>query len=485
MSGARRDAIVIGGGIGGLVAAIYLAKARRNVLLLEADEALGGRCRAATSLAGVRGSPGVHLLHALDPRVVSELGLTRRGLKFAVRDMPTVSLRQDGANLILRRDLHAAERAIAAVSPADAPAYRRHRTRIFALARAMRGLWWEDAAAVPRRNRFLAQLEATSAASLLNDLFESDALKGALAFDAVSPFEAGSALAPVWRASQEMCGLQGAMAVPLGGIPALADLLIAAALDARVEVRTRTRVTKVVLADNAAVGVELESGERIFARTVISGLSRHATLLDLVPTASAGFDETIALRRALPRMGDAAITFLLNAAPALGGRDAPQNARFIIADRLESFANADIAIREAQLPDELLIEAVLPTAIDPSLAPPGQHLLSVRVRNLPLAPKEGWPALSAKLAVRVVAALEPHAAHLRERIVGLDLRRPAETGEVCGRCLLSSYAQRIGTPIDGLFLCGGDAEPMDGISGRAGRIAAGIANRFLAREKRE
>src|SRR4029077_10641955 len=97
-----------------------------------------------------------------------------------------------------------------------------------------------------------------------------------------------------------------------------------------------------------------------------------------------------------------AITFLLNAAPALGGRDAPQNARFIIADRLESFANADIAIREAQLPDELLIEAVLPTAIDPSLAPPGQHLLSVRVRNLPLAPKEGWPALSAKLAVRVV-----------------------------------------------------------------------------------
>ena len=143
MSGARRDAIVIGGGIGGFVAAIYLAKARRNVLLLEAEDALGGRCRAATSLAGVRGFPGVHLLHALDPRVVSELGLTRRGLKFAIRDMPTVSLRQDGSNLILRRDIHAAERAIAAVSPADARAYRRHRTRIFALARAMRELWWK------------------------------------------------------------------------------------------------------------------------------------------------------------------------------------------------------------------------------------------------------------------------------------------------------------------------------------------------------
>ena len=418
MSGARRDAIVIGGGIGGLVAAIYLAKAGRNVLLLEAEGTLGGRCRAATSLAGVRGCPGVHLLHALDPRVVSELGLTRRGLKFAVRDMPTVSLRQDGSNLILRRDIHAAERAIAAVSPADARAYGRHRTRIFALARAMRGLWWEDAAVVPRHSRFLAQPEAMSAASLLNDLFESDALKGALAFDAVSPFEAGSALALVWRASQEMCGLQGAMAVPVGGIPALADLLIAAALAAGVEVRTHTRVAQIVLAENTAAGVELESSERIFARTVISSLPRHATLLDLAPTASAGFDETIALRHALSRTGDAAITFLLNAPPALGGRDAPQNARFIIADRLESYANADTSVREARFPDELLIEAVLPTAIDPSLAPPGQHLLSVRVRNLPLAPKEGWPALSAKLAVRVVAALEPHAAHLRERIVG-------------------------------------------------------------------
>ena len=239
----------------------------------------------------------MHLLHALDPRVVSELGLTRRGLKFAIRDMPTVSLRQDGSNLILRRDIHAAERAIAAVSPADARAYRCYRTRIFALARAMRELWWEDAAMAPRRSRFLAQLEAMSAASLLNDQFESDALKAALAFDAVSPFEAGSALALVWRASQEMCGLQGAMAVPFGGIPALADLLIAAALDARVEIRTHARVTQIVLAENTAAGVELESGERIFARAVLSDLSRHATLLDLVPTASAGFDETIALRR--------------------------------------------------------------------------------------------------------------------------------------------------------------------------------------------
>jgi hypothetical protein len=83
-----------------------------------------------------------------------------------------------------------------------------------------------------------------------------------------------------------------------------------------------------------------------------------------------------------------------------------------------------------------------------------------------------------------VAALEPHTAHLRENIIGLDLRPPVAVNAACGKRLLSSYTDRIGTPIDGLLLCGSDAEPMDAISGRAGRIAASLAGRGLAREKR-
>ena len=128
-----------------------------------------------------------------------------------------------------------------------------------------------------------------------------------------------------------------------------------------------------------------------------------------------------------------------------------------------------------------MIEAVSPTAADPSLAPPGQYLLSVRVRGLPLAATKD---MSAKLVERVIAALEPHTAHLRERIVGLDVHPPVETGAFSGTRILASYAQRIGTPIEGLFLCGGAAEPMDVISGRAGRISANLANAWLAREKR-
>jgi phytoene dehydrogenase-like protein len=178
--------------------------------------------------------------------------------------------------------------------------------------------------------------------------------------------------------------------------------------------------------------------------------------------------------------GEAAILFLLNAAPDFG---AP-NARFIIVDRLDTYAAAERAAREHRLPDELLIEVVVPTAADPSLALPGQHLLSVRVPGLPLAPDCGWPALPAALIKRVTAALAHHVPHLRERMIGIDIKLPTEEEPFSGVRLVSPFLSRIATPIEGLFLCGTAAEPMNAISGRAGRLAAGIARAWLAREKR-
>ena len=107
-----------------------------------------------------------------------------------------------------------------------------------------------------------------------------------------------------------------------------------------------------------------------------------------------------------------------------------------------------------------------------------------RVLGLPLMPKGGWPALSTKLVERIIAALERHTPHLRERIVGLDLRLPQEEEPFSAARLAASYAERVSTPIEGLFLCGIGAEPMNAISARAGRLAAGIAQAWLAREKR-
>ena len=315
--------------------------------------------------------------------------------------------------------------------------------------------------------------------ALLNERFESDTLNAALAFDAVTPFEPGSALTLVWRAAQEMCGLQGAVAVPRGGVAALADLLATVAQEAGVEIRTIARVAKLILADNAVIGVELEFGETIFASAILSSLCRRDTLLKLAPTGSAGLAGTFALRRDVPSTGDAAILFRLSAAPGPWRRG--RSAGFALYHRrpVGQLCLGRSRRTGSALPDDLLIEAVSPTAADASLAPPGQYLLSVRVRGLPLASTK-----SAKLVERVVAALEPHTVRLRERIAGLDVRPPVETAAFSGRRMLSSYAERVGTPIEGLFLCGGAAEPVDAISGRAGRISANLANAWLVREKR-
>ncbi len=479
----RIDAIVIGGGVGGLVASLYLRRAGRSVLLLEAQDTLGGVCRAIPSL---NIATGAATLSAIDPRMIDELDLLNKGLTFAIRDMPLAIPWPSGKTLLLGRDPHQAAQAIAVYSAADAQNYKRYRRELFALARALRPWWWEDAPGPlePRNSRaLLDRLEATSAAAYLNGWFETDALKVALAFDSVAPFEPGSALALVWRAAQEMCGLQGAVAVPKGGPAAFASILIALAKASGVEIRTGARVVRLSVDGDAVQGVELDSGERVASRCVLSSLSRRATLLDLAPTASAGFAETQRLIRSAPHTAEAHITLLLDESPALCGM--PANARTVIAERLDVWLDIDSSAHQGLLPDELMMEVVVPTAIEPDLAPPGQHALSVTVRGLPAVPQEGWAALSARLAEPVVNTLERHMRSLRAHITGIHFGLPdqiARDAEFSVSRALSPYHARIVTPVNGLFLCGSSAEPMDAVSGRAGRLAAEMAHTWLSPE---
>jgi len=474
------DAIVIGGSIGGLVAALYLRRAGRSVLLLEAQDTLGGACRP------VPPSAGAATLFAVDPRMIDELDLLNRGLTFAVRAVPLAIPWSNGKALLVGRDPHQAAQAIAVYSISDAQNYKRYRRELFALARSLRPWWWEDAPGpiAPRNaHALLERLEVTSAAAYLNGWFESDALKTALAFDAVAPYEPGSALALVWRAAQEMCGLQGAVAIPKGGPAAFADILIALAKASGVDIRTGARVMRLILDGDAVQGVELESGAKVLSRCVLSTLSRRATLLNLAPTASAGLAETQRLMGSAPSTGEAYITLVLDEAPDLSGM--PANARAVIAERLDCWLDADSSARQGQFPDELMMEVVIPTAMDPELAPPGQHVLSVTVCGLPVAPEERWPLLSARLAERVVSTLERRKRNLRAHLTGIYFGLPNESrrdSDFSVSRILSSYPARITTPLNGLFLCGSAAEPMDAVSGRAGRLAAGMAQRWLASE---
>jgi phytoene dehydrogenase-like protein len=331
----------------------------------------------------------------------------------------------------------------------------------------------------------LERLEVTSAVGYLNGWFESDLLKASLAFDSVAPFEAGSALALVWRAAQEMCGLQGAVAIPRGGPAALVDTLVALAKECGVEIRKNTCAAQLILDGHTIAGVELDSGEGVPCRSVLSSLSRRVTLLDLAPVASAGLAETQRLVRAAPYRGEAHIILVLDAMPDLGS--IPVTARIVMTEHLESWLNIDAAAHQGCLPDELMLEVVVPTIMDPGLAPPGQHVLSIRIRGLPVAAENGWPLLSTKLAERVVSALERRFKNLRAHIIGIHMTLPdkgvRDDVDFSVQRVLQPYSARIATPIDGLFLCGEAAEPMDAVSGRAGRLAARMAHACLAGKK--
>lgn len=466
------DVIVIGAGISGLAAAALLAREGRSVLVVDG--------------APPSPPPGAHTLHALDPSLLKALGLAKRGLKFAVRDMPLAGLRADGRHLILTRDARATALGLASHSAADAEAWPRVYAEVQALARAMRPCWWDanSCQTLAQLHDRLEPFRRMGAIAWLDSRFESEALKATLAFDAgcggLSPLEPGSALTLLWRAAQEMCGLQGASAMVAGGPRALVDLFAAAAQDAGAELRTASPVARILVEGGKIAGVRLATGEVLAAARVLSSLSRRLTFCSLLSGSEAGLGETEQLEREMPRVGTARVTLTLGAVPTIKGASVPLTARFVVAEKLESYAVAHAAACAGRLADELPMEFTVPTAADPALAPAGRHLVSALLRPVPLLPPKGWAALKSDLVQKVLGALGCYAPDLARQIVDTDVTVPDDIVVRSGAAdvaagvvhMLADWDVRLGTPLEGLMLCGAAAEPVPAISGRAARHAA-------------
>lgn len=511
MSDAHRfDAIVIGGGIGGLIAACYLAKGGACTLVLEARENFGGCASPGLSEDGTAAPPPANLLYALDPIAAIDLNLEGRGLSYAVRQMRTIALRTDREPIHLPvRDFFRKD-AAGTLEASDAVAFLRFHKAICDSARRLRPVWsapvlgvnetpFPSVASIAQGLQFsnrdtdlFIQMSRLGAASFLDRFIENDALKAALSFDAcengLSPGDPGSALLLHWRYAQESARVQGAVSQPRSGRGALPETLVRAAGEFGVALRGKARVKEILMEHDHVSGVLLEDGEVLRASVILSNLDTRATLFGLLPPGAFGF--AAAARVPEPRkFGDAKVTFTLDGLPPFVGLDISQTQnRLIAAERPEAADEAKAATFANELPSDLVMEITVPTAADSELLSGGQHLLDVRIPFVSLRTER------AHLIKRVTSCLERYAPGLKERIVSASAVTPADItlryGGTPGGLndpythLIASYTARITTPVKGLFLCGSSAEPVTAISGRAGRVAASFALEHIENARR-
>jgi len=515
---AHYDCIVIGGGHNGLVCAAYLARGGRSVLVLEAASQVGGAAVTREFAPGFKVSACAHLLHLMPGSIIKDLGLESRGLSLAADRMPTTAIAPDAAPLPIDPDNPSALAALSAADAAEFPAYR---ARLRRLAEALHPVLdrapprlgtesWQDRLALLRIGwrlrrlgradmRELLRIGGMCVRDLLEEHFETPLLKGALAFDAVlgtsaGPRSPGSVFPLLYRMAAEVQG--GTLAQPLGGLGALSDALARAALANGAAIRTGSVVQHILVRDDRAAGVALQSGEQIGADNVISNADPKTTFLQLLggEHLDTGFVRRIAHLRA--RGVTAKLHLALNALPRFTGLpDRALSGRLLLAPSLDYIERAFNHAKYSEFSTAPIIEITLPTARDPSLAPAGRHVLSAVVQYAPYELAGGWSHQQAQFADLVIDTLERCAPGLAASVLAAELLTPPDIERqfrISGghwhhaELALDQFffvrpvagAAQYRTPVDGLYLCGAGSHPGGGVMGIAGRNAA----RALLRE---
>jgi phytoene dehydrogenase-like protein len=501
--------VVIGAGHNGLVCAAYLARAGREVLVLEAGHQVGGAAVTRELVRGFRVPAVAHLLHLLDGEIVRELGLEAHGFALAKPALRTVALNADGEPLVL--DGERIERG--PVSASDRTAYPQFMARMRRLAAVLarqqhrippRLAWtrWRDALpaghlALDIRRlgrddmREFLRIVTMPVHDLLEETFDTPLLKGAIALDAVlgtklGPRSGNSVLSLLHRLS----GASAAPGLPRGGVGAVSEAIAGAARAAGAEIRLSAPVASLQVHDGAVRGVRLENGEAIAATTVVSNADPKTTLETLL---GARHLEAEFARRVqhLRTIGTAAkLNLALSGAPDFRGlAPAELGERLVIAPDAGYVDEAFNAAKYREYSRAPVFEITLPSVSDPDLAPPGKHVLSAIVQYAPSDLAAGWDSERDAFRDQVLAVLDHYAPGIRRQIVAAELLTPLDIARQFriagghwhhGELTFDQFmmlrpvpgAAQYAMPVAGLYLCGAGCHPGGGVSGAPGRNAA-------------
>lgn len=516
------DTIIIGAGHNGLVAAAYLARAGRKVLVLERRPMVGG-CAVTENLWGCKVSTASYVNSLFRPQIIRELRLKEHGFVMLPRNPSSFTPFPDGRFLLMGPDPALNHREVGKFSKKDADALPRYEAMLLRAADFLEPtldeippdpwsyrlsdllhlgrLGWRFAK-LGRAGQQVIEILTGAARPILDRWFESEQLKVTLATDAVigaaaTPSMPGTAYVLFHHVMGECDGVRGVWGYVRGGMGGLSNAIASAARGHGATIRTDAPVSKVLLRDNAAVGVVLESGEEIPATTVLSNADAHVTFLKLIAPGNLSDDFRAAIQVLDYTSMTVKINVHLSAPPNFqslpsNGRVGPQHHGTIhIGPTLDYLDRAYADAQSGRPAEHPMLECTLPTALDDSLAPPGTHLMGMFVQYAPYLPKDGpWDEASrGAFAGRCFATMDEYAPGFSKSVLNYQIMTPPDLERIYGITggnimqgamnLSSLFFLRpvpgwgqYRTPIEGLYLCGAAAHPGGGVMGAAGRNAA-------------
>jgi phytoene dehydrogenase-like protein len=538
MRDALIDAIIIGGGHNGLVCAFYLARAGLKVTVLEQRGVVGGAAVTEEFHPGFRNSVAAYTVSLLNPKVIRDMDLARHGLRIVERPLSNFLPLDDTNYLKLGAGKTKAE--VARFSPRDADRLDAYAGHLDAAADLLRELVLQTPpnlvqggwlGALPElikagklgnrvrklplsTQRELLDLFTKSAGEYLDGWFESAPIKAAYGFDSVvgnyaSPYSPGSAYVLLHHVFGEVNGKKGAWGHAIGGMGAITQAMAKAAQALGVEIRLGTAVDEVLMEKGRACGVVTAKGERLDARVVVSNLNPRLLYTRLVDPAA--LPDDFLRRMQAWRCGSG--TFRMNVAlselpdfSCLPGREAAEHhgSGIIIAPSLAYMERAYHDARAHGWSREPIVEMLIPSTLDPTLAPPGQHVASLFCQHVAPQLPDGlpkgssWDAHRDTVADLMIATVDRYAPNFRRAVLGRQIMSPLDLERTFGLVGGDIFHGALGLdqlfaarpmlghadyrgPIAGLYTCGSGTHPGGGVTGAPGHNAAREVLRDFAR----